>query len=132
MAKPAPVIALGALILLAGCGTPAAQAPRPSTTPTATLSPRATATPLPSCADRVFAGMTEDQRIGQLFLLGLTANQLGPAEVNEIQADHVGSVWFVDRTSVGAPAIRRVADAVQAQASAAATANVRFFVAANQ
>jgi len=134
MAKPAPVIALGALMLLAACGTPAAQAPRPSTTPTATptLSASATTTPLPSCADRVFAGMTEDQLIGQLFLLGLTANQLGPAEVTEIQADHVGSVWFVDRTSAGAAAIRRVSDAVQAQTSAPATANVRFFVAANQ
>jgi len=76
--------------------------------------------------------MTEDQRIGQLFLLGLGANQLGPAEVNEIQADHVGSVWFVDRTSAGAAAIRSVANAVQAQVSGPATANVRFFVAANQ
>jgi len=76
--------------------------------------------------------MSEDQRIGQLFLLGLAANQLGPAEVSEIQADHVGSVWFVDRTYAGAAAIRRVADAVQSQASGSATANVRFFVAANQ
>jgi beta-N-acetylhexosaminidase len=76
--------------------------------------------------------MTEDQRIGQLFLLGLAADQLGLAEVTEIRADHVGSVWFVDRTSAGAAAIRAVAAAVQAEASAAATANVRFFVAANQ
>jgi beta-N-acetylhexosaminidase len=76
--------------------------------------------------------MTEDQRIGQLFLLGLAANQLGPAEVTEIQADHVGSVWFVERTSAGVAAIRAVANAVQAQASGPTTANVRFFVAANQ
>lgn len=76
--------------------------------------------------------MTEDQRIGQLFLLGLAANQLGPAEVSEIQTDHVGSVWFVDRTSAGAATIRAVAAAVQAEVSGPATANVRFFVAANQ
>ena len=76
--------------------------------------------------------MTEGQRIGQLFLLGLGGNQLGPAEVNEIQADHVGSVWFVDRTDAGVAAIRHVADAVQAQVSGPATLNVRFFVAANQ
>jgi len=48
------------------------------------------------------------------------------------QGDHVGSVWFVDRTYAGSAAIRRVANAVQAQASGPATANVRFFVAANQ
>lgn len=124
---------LGALILLTACGTPSA-GPRPSisSSPPPNSSPSVTATPPPSCADRVFAGMSEDQRIGQLFLLGLTANQLGPAEVSEIQSDHVGSVWFVDRTSAGASAIRRVADAVQAQVSAPSTANVRFFVAANQ
>ena len=124
---------LGALVLLTACGTPSA-GPRASTssTPLPSSSPSVTATVLPSCADRVFAGMSEDQRIGQLFLLGLMANQLGATEVNEIQADHVGSVWFVDRTSAGAAAIRRVADAVQAHVSGASTANVRFFVAANQ
>jgi beta-N-acetylhexosaminidase len=122
--------AVGALMLLTTCGKPAAAIPTSSPTPT--LSHSATATPLPACADRVFAGMTEDQRIGQLFLLGLAANQLGPAEVNEIQADHVGSVWFVERTSAGAAAIRAVTAAVQAEVSGPATANVRFFVAANQ
>lgn len=76
--------------------------------------------------------MTEDQRIGQLFLLGLANDQLGAAEIQEIQGDHVGSVWFVDRTYTGVAGIRRVADAVQAQATAGATASVRFFVAANQ
>jgi beta-N-acetylhexosaminidase len=76
--------------------------------------------------------MTEDQRIGQLFLLGLANDQLGAAEVQEIQSDHVGSVWFVDRTTAGAAPIRAVANAVQAQASSLATAGVRFFVAANQ
>jgi beta-N-acetylhexosaminidase len=121
---------LGALGLCAGCGTSVAGTPRPSPTPTSSSSPAAT--PFPSCADRVFTATTEDQRIGQLFLLGLAANQLGPAEVTEIQADHVGSVWFVERTSAGAAAIRGVANAVQAQASGPATANVRFFVAANQ
>jgi beta-N-acetylhexosaminidase len=125
---------LAALVLCAACGTPVAGTPFPSTTPTTTATPVTAPSPSPTstCADRVFAGMTEDQRIGQLFLVGLAANQLGPAEVTEIRADHVGSVWFVDRTSAGAAAIRAVAAAVQAEVSAPATANVRFFVAANQ
>jgi beta-N-acetylhexosaminidase len=125
---------LGTLVVCTGCGTPSAGTSRPSTTPsarsTASISP--IATPTAACADRVFADMSEDQRIGQLFLLGLAANRLGPAEISEIQSDHVGSVWFVDRTSAGAASIRSVANAVQAQASGTATSNVRFFVAANQ
>jgi beta-N-acetylhexosaminidase len=76
--------------------------------------------------------MSEDQRIGQLFLLGLASDQLGAAEIREIQLDHVGSVWFVDRTYAGVSAVRSVATAVQAQVSQSSTANVRFFVAANQ
>jgi beta-N-acetylhexosaminidase len=76
--------------------------------------------------------MTEDQKVGQLFLLGLAGNRLGPTELNAIQSHHVGSVWFVERSTVGVAGIRAVTDAVQAQASPAATAGVRFFIAANQ
>src|SRR2546423_912147 len=108
--------------------------PTASAKATESASPVATgsSSPTASCADRVFATMTQDQRIGQLLLLGLANNQLGPGEVNEIRNDHVGSVWFVDRTYAGAAAVHAAAAAVQAQASGSATANVRFFVAANQ
>jgi beta-N-acetylhexosaminidase len=76
--------------------------------------------------------MTLDQRIGQLFELGLAGDRLGPTEVSMIQTDHVGSVWFVDRSYGGVTAIHAVAAAVQSQVSSASTANVRFFIAANQ
>jgi beta-N-acetylhexosaminidase len=76
--------------------------------------------------------MTLAQRIGQLFSLGLANNRLGTAELSAIQNQHVGSVWFTAVTWVGASGVRAVADAVQAQATSAATAGVRFFVAANQ
>jgi len=76
--------------------------------------------------------MTEEQRIGQLFLLGLANDQLGAAETSAIRTYHFGSVWFVEQSTAGAPAIRGVADAVQALATADTTASVGFFVAANQ
>ncbi len=76
--------------------------------------------------------MSDEQRIGQLFLLGLANDRLGPDEIDAIQAEHVGSVWFVDQSHAGVAGIRAVADAVQAQVSAASTASVRFFIAANQ
>lgn len=76
--------------------------------------------------------MTVDQRVGQLFLLGLANDQLGPAETDAIRAHHFGSVWFVEQSNTGVTPIRAVADAVQRLATGDITANVRFFVAANQ
>src|SRR5205814_7823040 len=73
-----------------------------------------------------------EQRIGQLFLLGLANDQLGPAEQSAIRTYHFGSAWFVEQSSAGATAIRAVADAVQALATPDTTASIRFFVAANQ
>src|ERR1700737_980216 len=116
------------LVVAAGsaCGSAVTPSPTPSTTPSTTP------TPTTSCADRVFATMTLDQRIGQLFELGLAGDSLGPTEINMIQRDHIGSVWFVNRTSAGVNGIHAVTAAVQGQVSAGATANVRFFIAANQ
>jgi beta-N-acetylhexosaminidase len=76
--------------------------------------------------------MSEPQRVGQLFLLGLAGDRLGPGQIGAIRADHFGSVWFVDKSSAGVSAIRGVTDAVQAQATRRNTAGVRFYVAANQ
>jgi beta-N-acetylhexosaminidase len=76
--------------------------------------------------------MTPDQRIGQLFELGLAGDRLGPTEISMIQTDHIGSVWFVATSSAGVAGIHAVTAAVQAQVSSTATANVRFFIAANQ
>jgi beta-N-acetylhexosaminidase len=76
--------------------------------------------------------MTPEQRIGQLFLLGLADDQLGAAEINAIRTRHIGSVWFVEQSRAGVAAIRAVADAVQALSGPQTTADVRFFVAANQ
>src|SRR5438309_4957744 len=107
--------------------------PTPSPSPTVSPSPSPTSTPTPpACPDRVLAGMTEDQRIGQLLNLGLAGDRLGPTEINLIQADHIGSVWFVATSTAGVAGIRAVTSAVQAQVSSASTGNVRFFIAANQ
>src|SRR6266851_10028221 len=124
---------LAAILLLAvatgcACGSDAAPSPTSSRSPSATPTPTAR----PACADRVFATMTLDQRIGQLFELGLAGDRVGPTEISMIQMDHIGSVWFVATSSAGVAGIQAVTAAVQAQVSSAATANVRFFIAANQ
>lgn len=117
---------------LASCGATTAPSSRPPASPYLTRTPTPSATPEVACADRVFATTTLDQRIGQLFELGLAGDLLGPTEINMIQTDHIGSVWFVDTSHAGVAGIHAIAAAVQAQVSAAATANVRFFIAANQ
>jgi len=62
----------------------------------------------------------------------LAADRLGPAEVRAIRDQHIGSVWFTATTVIGAQGVRAVADAVQALADTRSTADVGFFVAANQ
>lgn len=75
--------------------------------------------------------MTEAQRIGQLFNVGLDNDRLDAASRKAIVANHFGSVWYRAKTMIGVAGARKVADAVQALATDA-TGGVGFFVAANQ
>jgi beta-N-acetylhexosaminidase len=76
--------------------------------------------------------MSKDQRIGQLFMIGLVDDQLDAVERAAIAQYHFGSVAYTKRTARGVAADHAVADAVQAQATLAATRGIRFFIAANQ
>jgi beta-N-acetylhexosaminidase len=113
--------------------------PSPSTKTSSTASsstqprpPSTRSSPPRFCSERVFATMSEAERVGQLFSVGLRSNRLGPAEVTGIRHYHFGSVWFTQTTTDGVPGVRRVADAVQALATKANTGGVRFYVAVNQ
>ena len=119
-------------LVLSACTQTVVASPTTTPTPSAITTPSPTPTATVECATRVLAGMTEEQRIGQLFLLGLANDQLGAAEMNAIRTYHLGSVWFVEQSTAGTAAIRTVADAVQSLATADTTAGVGFFVAANQ
>lgn len=106
--------------------------PDPAPSPPPSAGPTASASAPASCAERTLAGMSADERIGQLFLFGLEDNQLGPAEIEGIREDHLGSVAFIETTSAGSASIRETTDAVQALATEANTSGVGFLVAANQ
>lgn len=127
--------------IVAGC-SPTTQ---PSATPTASAVASSSPSALPSgspptpspsaaasCADRTFAALTETQRIGQLFMVGLKKDQLDSALEAAIAGSHFGSVAFTKQTAVGVAAVRALTDAVQALATRAATGRIGFFVAANQ
>ena len=123
-------------------GPTARVAPSPSALSTPSSKPSQPTTPSPSaslalgCASRALDGLNEGQRVGQLFLLGLANDQLGPDEQAAIETDHFGSVWFTAKSQAGVAGIRAVADAVQALAPSSAagpgTAGIGFFVGANQ
>jgi beta-N-acetylhexosaminidase len=75
--------------------------------------------------------MTEAERVGQLFLVGIpvTGGPGAPA-IDAIRAHHLGSVLFSGNSTAGTKAIKDIASRVRGLT--AATAGVKFFVAANQ
>jgi beta-N-acetylhexosaminidase len=135
-----------AVSLAAGCGGGAASPASPAKAASATASaphsavaakpasaaPAPSPSPSASCPASVLASMTEAQRVGQLFLVGLPDNEVAGTVASTITAHHFGSVIFGADSKGGISGARQVADAVQALTSKQATAGVRFFVAANQ
>lgn len=85
-----------------------------------------------SCAATTLASLSEEQRIGQLFMVGLAHDKLGAAVRDAVRDHHFGSWWFTTRTSSGVDQTRAVSDAIQALTAKGATGGIGFFIAANQ
>ena len=154
IATPAVALALAAAVV-SSCGGPVGPSgsaspslgvvsPPPTASPTPTTSPGATPsappspapslapTPSASCAARTLATLTEPQRIGQLFVLGLTKDRLDDTERDAIATYHFGSMTFTTQSAAGLTAVRTLTDAIQRLATRAATGGVPFLIAANQ
>lgn len=131
-------ILVGVSLLSVACAAPVSPPPSseslvPGSTSSATAS--ASSSPAETCAARTLDTLNEGQRVGQLLLIGLAGDQLGPDERAAIETDHFGSVWFTAKSEVGVAGIRLVSDGVQALAASAggaATGGIGFLVAANQ
>lgn len=108
-----------------------APTPASPTAPAAGVSAGARMSPA-TCVDRVLAKLTEAQRVGQLFLVGMSGDSAGPATAAAERKFHFGSVLFASNTSEGVKAVAATTSYVQALATPAITGGVRFFVAANQ
>jgi beta-N-acetylhexosaminidase len=93
-------------------------------------SPQARGEPL-SCPARVFSRMTVAQRVGQLFLVGIAGDPRSEV-ARAVAAYHFGSLLLGTTTWATLAEVRQVTAADQSLASSAATARVRFFVAADQ
>ena len=75
--------------------------------------------------------MTVAQRVGQLFLVGIAAEP-GSEVARAVAAYHFGSLMFGTTSTASLAEIQQVTAADQSLASSAATARVRFFIAADQ
>jgi beta-N-acetylhexosaminidase len=113
----------------ASAATPAASAPPGATTSLDAPEPFPRAAT--ECAGKVLDAMSLEERVGQLFLLGIGSG-LDAAERSLIQSRHLGSVTFAAFVPDGTAGVRRITDAVQALATPKDTHHVGFLVAANQ
>jgi beta-N-acetylhexosaminidase len=76
--------------------------------------------------------MTLRQRIGQLFMVGTPATSASSATLGAITHRHVGNVMLTGRSYGGTATPARVAAALQARTTEAATGDVDLFVATDQ
>lgn len=81
---------------------------------------------------QVLRGLSLEQRVGQLFMVGTPADEVDRATRSQIGRYHVGNVMLTGRSHDGTRAPRRVARAMRAEVSARSTGGVRLFVATDQ
>ena len=129
-------VALTALAVLAGCtSSDALPVPRASSLNSSAVTrpaaPASSPAPAPaSCAAQVYGRLTEAQRVGQLFLVGVSGDVAGPQMTAALRQYHFGSLLLVS-SSAGAAALA-AATAHMQTLGAATNGGVRMFIAANQ
>lgn len=86
----------------------------------------------PNAASAAFNGMSEAQRVGQLFMVGTPAASVSSQTVTDIQTYHAGSVILTGRSTAGVSATAAISAALQSDADSASTAGVPLFIGADQ
>ena len=123
-----------ACLAAAGCaGAGVAQAQPAGTTVAGALAPvgsATTASAASACVTRTLDGMTLAQRVGQLFLVGISGDIAGPQFTAAERTYHFGSLLLTE-TSVGTARLAAQTAAMQALAPTD-TNGARLFIAANQ
>lgn len=80
----------------------------------------------------LLAGMSLEQRVGQLFMVGGPATGVGQTTRDAVTARHVGNVMLTGRSSAGVAATARVSSGLQHLATQATTGGVPLMVATDQ
>ncbi len=120
--------AASALAIAAAGSAPAAPAARTQSDQTAQLAAGSGYGPA-----AVLAGMSEAQRVGQLFMAGVPATgPVSSAISSDIATYHTGSVILTGRSSAGVTATRGLTNQLQGLATGAATDGVPLLIATDQ
>lgn len=111
---------------------PAPPTGQPSSAATSAPSPSVpTAAPQIDGAQATLARMSQEQRVGQLFMVGTPASQGSLQTLQQISRYHLGAVILTGRSHDGSSGTARVVAAMQAR-TGPATAGVRLLVATDQ
>jgi beta-N-acetylhexosaminidase len=92
----------------------------------------ATASAAAACVNQVYSGMTQAQRVGQLFLVGVSGDVAGPVTAAALGQYHFGSLLLGTDTTMGVDGVSAATLRMQSLATQVNTDGVRFFIAANQ
>jgi len=107
----AAAVAVAAIALLSACRAQSAR-PRPSTS-----SPTVTNSPNPAQTIDPLAGLSIEQKVGQLFVVGSPATAAGAEALSAITNRQVGGVFLSGRSTAGTAATRAVVQKFTAAAS---------------
>ncbi len=127
------------VVLTAGCSTSPWLA-GPFTSKTASASPTHSAQPktapkaapnAPSEQDPI-AGLSLQQRVGQLFMVGTAATAAEPATLSAVTDLHVGGIFLSGRSHTGTAATAAVVSSFTSLVGPASTGNVPLLVATDQ
>jgi beta-N-acetylhexosaminidase len=137
------VVSASAAVASVGAGSASAAAapaarPVPAGREVSAISPLAAPAVAPmtvsagGAAQAVFNGMSEAQRIGQLFMVGGAATGVSSATLSAINTYHVGNVILTGRSTAGVTATRSVTKGLQTRATPLATFGVPLFIGTDQ
>jgi beta-N-acetylhexosaminidase len=114
--------------------TPSRSAPvrSPSASPSADPPLPTEASTAAACVAQVYGRMTQAQRVGQLFLVGVSGDVAGPVTEAALRQYHFGSLLLGTNTAAGVAGIGAATAFMQSLATDANTGGARFFIAANQ
>ena len=96
------------------------------------LSPAPTPRPTPSSAADPLAGWTVEEKVGQLFVVGLDLGAPKQVSTDAVTQDHVGNVFLHGRSTAGVDAVRAQVAGFTALVSQATTHGEPMLVAVDQ
>jgi beta-N-acetylhexosaminidase len=115
--------------LLGGCAASSPARHTATASRTHRASPKPTPTPTPTDP---LAGMTLQQKVGQLFMVGTQATTADPTTVKAVTSLHVGNVFLAGRSHAGTAATAGIVKQFTALATPDATAGLPLFVGTDQ